>query len=141
MDTQTEALIGPEPMVDPAEAETLRRKVEAEDTELRIRIAGRAMYVVAALVFVTLFLFAPLLERIGRSGQLLLWIAVNLPLIPFALRARSRSRLPLGMGHALEGDRARTVAMGLLLLSFAVFFWAGLAGEAWEWLVGGEGEQ
>ncbi|MEA3008756.1 MAG: hypothetical protein QOJ91_448 [Sphingomonadales bacterium] len=137
MDEKTEALIGPEPILDPAEAEALRRRVAAEDTELRIRIAGPALYAIAAFVAASLFLFAPLLERIGRSGQLLFWIGVNLPLIPFLLRARRQSRLPLGMGHALEGDRARKVATGILLLSLLVFFWAGLAGAAWEWMMGG----
>lgn len=135
MDDKTEALIGPEPVLDPAEAEALRRRVAAEDTELRIRIAGPALYAIAAFVAVILVLFAPLFERIGRSGQLLLWIAVNLPLIPFVLRARRQSRLPLGMGHALEGDRARKVATGILLISLLVFFWAGLAAEAWDWAV------
>lgn len=94
------------------------------------------MYVIAALVFGTLVLLMPLLERIGRSGQLILWIAVNLPLLPFALHARRRCRFPLGMGHALEGHRAQMVATGLILVSLTIFFWAGLAAEAWAWAVG-----
>lgn len=137
MDEKTEALIGPEPIVDPATAEALERKVQEENDELRIGIAYYALIVGAAFVTAFLFLLEPIFIWLGRPGQLLLWILVNIPLVAFLGRAWRQSRFPLGRGHALEGERARMVAIGMLLLSLTTFFAAGLAEEAWEWVVGG----
>jgi hypothetical protein len=137
VDEKTEALIGPEPSVDPAAAEALERKVREEDDELRIGIAYHALIVGAVFVTVLLFLLQPIFIWLGRPGQLLLWILVNIPLAAFLGRAWRQSRLPLGLGHALEGHRARMVTMGVLLLSLTIFFAAGLAELVWQWAVGG----
>jgi hypothetical protein len=93
------------------------------------------MYVIAALVFVTLFLFAPLLEGIARSGQLILWIAVNMPLIPFAsnLAAAPASRSAWGTPWRGTG---RGWWRRACFCSTLPWFSGGLAGAAWEWVLG-----
>lgn len=139
MDEKTEALIGPDPVVDPLAAETLERKVREENDELRVGIAVWALPIGAAFVTAFLFLLDPVWAFIGRGGRLFLWILINIPLAAFARRAWRDSRFPLGRGHALEGPRARSVATGVMLLSLLIFFWAGLAEEAWERVAGGWG--
>jgi hypothetical protein len=136
MDEKTEALIGPEPVIDPAAAEALERKVREEDDELRVGIAYYALIVGAVFVTAFLFLLEPIFAWLGRPGQSILWILVNIPLVAFLGRAWRQSRFPLGRGHAVEGDRARMLALGLLLLSLATFFAAGLAEELWGWVTG-----
>lgn len=137
MDEKTEALIGPEPVIDPAAAQALQRKVKEENDELRVKIAGGALYVIAAFAALFFFVLAPILASLDRSVHLLLWILASIPLVAFAGRAWRTSRFPLGRGHALEGAKARSFAGGIILLSLVTFFWAGLAQEAWEWVVGG----
>jgi hypothetical protein len=129
MDEKTQALIGSEPVLDSAEAEALERKVRAEDDELQVRIAYYAIPLAAGFLLAFLFLLQPVFDYIGRPGQLLLWILVNIPLVAFVRRAWRESRFPMGFGHAFEGYKARTLALALLLLSLATFFEAGLAWE------------
>lgn len=136
MDEKTEALIGPEPVVDPVAEQALARKVKQENDELRIKIAGGALYVVAAFAALFFFVLAPILASLDRSAHLLLWALVSIPLVAFAVRAWRMSRFPLGRGHAVEGPRARSFAAGIVLLSLITFFWAGLAEVAWNLVAG-----
>lgn len=134
MDEKIEAMIGPEPVLDPEAEAALARKVRAEDTELRIRIFSGVMYVAVAFGALFVFVLGPMLAALDRSAHLLLWILVNVPLVAFAGRAWNRSRFPLGRGHAVEGARARSLAAAMMMLSLTVFFWAGLAEELWQWV-------
>lgn len=134
MDEKTQALIGPEPVTDPTAAAALERKVREENDELRIGIAYYALIAIAVFVAAFLFLLQPIFNYLGRPGQLLLWILVNIPLAAFLRRAWRQSRFPMGYGHAVEGYRARMLALGILFLSITTFFAAGLAEELWQWV-------
>lgn len=134
MDEKTEALIGPEPVIDPAAAAALERQVRAENDDLRVRIAYHAFMVLAVFAVAFMFVLEPLLRFLGRSGQLLVWILVNIPLVLFLRGVWRRSRFPMGYGHGVEGYRARMLAFGIFLLSLTAFFAAGLAGELWQWV-------
>jgi hypothetical protein len=134
MDEKTEALIGPEPVLDPAAAAALERQVRAENDDLRVRIAYHAFMVIAVFGVGFLFVLEPLLNFLGRSGQLLVWIVVNIPLVLFLGRVWRESRFPMGYGHGIEGYRARMLALGIFLLSLTAFLAAGLAEELWQWV-------
>ncbi|HEX2764430.1 MAG TPA: hypothetical protein VHM92_11410 [Allosphingosinicella sp.] len=135
MDEKTEALLGPEPAVDPAAARALERTVEEEDYRLRMQLGGRATLV----VIVGLFLLAPFLaglRALERSWLWLVWALLNLPLLVLAALVLRRGRLPLGHGRFLEGAKARRAALLMLAASMASFFGAGVARQLWEWLLG-----
>lgn len=136
MDEKTEALLGPEPAPDPAAARALEGKVEEEDFRLRMQTGGRA----AIVVIVGLFLLAPFLAGIPaleRSWLWLIWTLANLPLLVLVTLAWRRARLPLGRGRFLTGRKARRAAFALLTFNLATFLGAGLAQQAWDWVVGG----
>jgi predicted LPLAT superfamily acyltransferase len=136
MDEKTEALLGPEPVVDPAAQAALERRVEEEDYRLRMKLGGRAAAVAAGALIVV----GPFLSGLGAFAPAwpwILWAIVNLPLLVLVALVWRRDRLPLGRGHFLTGRAARRLALWLFLASLAAFFGPGLARDAWHWLLGG----
>jgi hypothetical protein len=131
VDERTEALLGPERAPDPAEARALAERVEEEDFQLRLKLARQFAPLILFFGFL-LYLLAPRL--IGRPSlwSVLIWAAINLPLLTALWIVLRTDRLPLGRGRVLRGRRAMRLVLIWIAVNLYLFFGRGWFQALWD---------